>query len=274
MRNFRIAFAFVAGLGLMGCASSDYQGSYDDGAPAPVRMGALAPQVPSMPGTSRVESFPGQKALQCVPYARENSAIKIFGDANTWWDRASGKYERGQSPAIGTVMVLHNYSASNTGHVAVVKRMVSSREIRIDHANWLNDGSIFLNNPVMDVSSGNDWSQVRVFNIKTGGWGAKVYPVKGFIGSGSVSDTAPRAPSLAPSQPAPLPRDDEELSTDEDLLLAQAKQPVTRAVVASAHSAGPSATRPPILSAALPEPERGPPPGSPFALTADDLAIP
>jgi hypothetical protein len=268
MRDFRIALACVAGLGLMGCASDGYQGSYDDGARAPVRMGALSPQTPTMPGTSRVDSIPGQKALQCVPYAREHSAIKIFGDANTWWDRASGKYERGQMPAIGTVLVLHNYSASNTGHVAVVKRMVSAREIRIDHANWLNDGSIYVNNPVMDVSPGNDWSQVRVYNIKTGGWGAKVYPVKGFIGSGS--DTAPRAPALA--APQPVPREDEELLPDEDLLLAQTAKPVARAMIATAQGA----SRPQIASAALPElaPELGPPPGSPFALTAEDLAIP
>ncbi len=268
MRDFRIAFACVAGLGLMGCASDGYQGSYDDGARAPMQMGALTP----MPGNSRVESMPGQKALQCVPYARENSPIKIYGDAWTWWDKAAGKYARGAAPAGGAVMVLHDYAGPNHGHVAVVRRIVSSREIRIDHANWLNDGSIFLNNPVMDISPGNDWSQVRVFNIKTGGWGAKVYPVKGFIGSGS--DTVPRAPALAAPQPAPLPRqeEDEELLPDEDLLLAKATQPVARAMLATVQSS----PRPRIASAALSEvgPEQGPPTGSPFALTAEDLAIP
>ena len=70
--------------------------------------------------------------------------------------------------------------------------MVSPCEIRIDHANWLNGGSIYVNNPVMDVSPANDWSQVRVYNIQTGGWGAKVFPVKGFIGFGSTSAPAQR----------------------------------------------------------------------------------
>ena len=31
-------------------------------------------------------------------------------------------------------------------------------------------------------ASDNDWSLVRVFNLKTGGWGGKIYPVQGFIG--------------------------------------------------------------------------------------------
>ena len=61
-------------------------------------------------------------------------------------------------------------------------RSFRPREIRVDHANWLDDGSIYLNDPVEDVSADNDWSQVRVCNIKTGGWGGKIYPVQGFIG--------------------------------------------------------------------------------------------
>ena len=51
---------------------------------------ATAPQLPVERGTNHVESQPGQVALQCVPYAREHSAIKISGDANTWWGKAAG----------------------------------------------------------------------------------------------------------------------------------------------------------------------------------------
>ena len=120
--------------------------------------------------------------LQCVPYARDHSRVKIHGDAYTWWDRAAGKYPRSGQPSAGSIMVLHNYAGPNRGHVAVVRAMVSEREIRVDHANWLDDGSIYLNDPVEDVSSGNDWTLVRVFNLKTGAWGDRVYPVQGFIG--------------------------------------------------------------------------------------------
>ncbi|MBN9555739.1 MAG: CHAP domain-containing protein, partial [Alphaproteobacteria bacterium] len=79
----------------------------------------------------------------------------------------------------------------------VVRTQVSPREIRVDHANWLGDGAIYLDDPVADVSADNDWSQVRVWNVKTGGWGTRTYAVQGFIGPGS-----------ADSAPSPLDEDD------------------------------------------------------------------
>jgi surface antigen len=163
----KLAAAALSALGLAGCAS-DMEYS----------------EMPREPGHAVVEND-AQKPLQCVPYAREHSGIKIFGDAYTWWDKAAGKYPRGALPQAGAVMVLNNYAGAQRGHVAVVRRVVGPREIRIDHANWLDDGSIYVNDPVEDVSSDNDWSAVRVYNLKTGGWGGKVYPVQGFIGSGS-----------------------------------------------------------------------------------------
>ncbi|HEX4177730.1 MAG TPA: CHAP domain-containing protein [Rhizomicrobium sp.] len=122
------------------------------------------------------------KPVQCVPYARDHSQVKIHGDAYTWWDQAAGRYQRGNLPMAGSVMVLANYAGPDRGHVAVVRTLVGPREIRVDHANWLDDGAIYINDPVEDVSSENNWSLVRVFNLKTGAWGGKVYPVQGFIG--------------------------------------------------------------------------------------------
>ena len=62
-------------------------------------------------------------------------------------------------------------------------RWSSPREIRVDHANWLDDGAIYVDDPGRGcVAASNDWSEVRVWNIKTGAWGGKVYPVQGFIG--------------------------------------------------------------------------------------------
>lgn len=163
--------AALVALALAGCASDDVM-QYSE--------------MPHKSGRSVVQAE-NQKPVQCAPYARAHSRIKIFGDAYTWWDRASGKYPRGQAPQAGSVMVLHDYAGPTNGHVAVVRNLVSAREIRVDHANWLNDGSIYVNDPVMDVSADNDWSAVRVYNLKTGGWGSKVYPVQGFIGSASDS---------------------------------------------------------------------------------------
>ncbi len=87
-------------------------------------------------------------------------------------------------PESGAVLVLTDYAGPERGHLAVVRSLVSSREIRVDHANWLGDGAIYLDDPVADVSENNDWSQVRVWNIRTGGWGTRIYPVQGFIGPG------------------------------------------------------------------------------------------
>jgi hypothetical protein len=152
-------------LALEGCASSvmDYS------------------RMPPEQGRAVVQQGDG-RTLNCVPFAREHSDVKIFGDAVTWWDQAKGRYARTEEPSLGSIMVLHDYAGPKHGHLAVVRSMVNSREIRVDHANWLNDGAVYLNDPVVDVSQGNDWSQVRVWNIPNNAWGSRVYPVQGFIG--------------------------------------------------------------------------------------------
>ncbi len=127
---------------------------------------------------------------QCVPYARTHSGIDIHGDAYTWWAKAQGRYERGNVPKEGAVLVLDLYSGPQRGHVAVVRSIVSDREIHVDHANWFADGTIYVDDPVLDVSEDNDWSRVRVWNIRTGSWGIHDYPVQGFIGPGRVADTS------------------------------------------------------------------------------------
>lgn len=160
----------LAALTVLACALSGCASHYD---------GPLPPE----PGRNMVlKDFPNP--MQCAPYAREHSGVKIFGDAKDWWNKAAGKFARGSQPANGAVMVLTGYAGPDRGHLAVVKQLVSPREIRVDHANWLNDGSIYVNDPVVDVSAANDWSAIKVWNIKTGSWGMRVYSVKGFIGPG------------------------------------------------------------------------------------------
>lgn len=119
--------------------------------------------------------------LQCVPFARAESGVDIHGDANTWWDQARDQYERANAPAEGAVLVLHGYQDANRGHVAVVREVVSSRMIIVDHANWLNHGEITRDIPVRDVSPNNDWSQVQVWYVPTRQWGGRTYNVQGFI---------------------------------------------------------------------------------------------
>jgi hypothetical protein len=121
------------------------------------------------------------RRIFCVEYARLRSGIEIFGDARTWWEKAGAQYAKDTAPQPGAVMVFASTGAMKKGHVAVVTALVSDREVRVDHANWGNDGRIYLNAPVLDVSAANDWSQVRVWDTKSGTLGSRVYPLKGFL---------------------------------------------------------------------------------------------
>ena len=162
---FAAAAFFV--FGLAACSSvpqTDFAGG--EAAPAPPARGEIV--TPDQPP-------------KCVGFARERSGIDIHGDAWTWWDQADGRYARDSAPELGAVLVLTGYAGEKRAHLAVVRDMDSPRVIRVDHANWLNDGRIYLDDPVADVSADNDWSEVRVYNLRDHGWGAKVYQVQGFI---------------------------------------------------------------------------------------------
>eukprot|EP01037_Dinobryon_pediforme_P010892 gene10892-10974_t len=122
--------------------------------------------------------------LQCVPFARAASGIQLKGNAANWWDAANGVYARGQAPEAGSVLNFRATGSMRLGHVAVVKNVVSSREIEIDHANWAGPGAskggVSRAVSVVDVSANNDWSAVRVGLGHSGNYGS-VYPTYGFI---------------------------------------------------------------------------------------------
>jgi hypothetical protein len=119
--------------------------------------------------------------LQCVPFARDASGIDIRGNANRWWKLAEGKYARTRRPQEGAVFVMRGYQTARRGHVAVVKQVLDPRTIVVDHANWGNDGRIYLSAPMRDESAKNDWSKVRVWYTPTNQWGRRLYRAKGFI---------------------------------------------------------------------------------------------
>ena len=123
----------------------------------------------------------GSKFLYCVEYARQLSGLSIFGDAKHWWERAKNLYARVAHPAEEAVMVFSGSSRLKRGHLAVVSHVVSSREIRVEQANWLNRGEIDRATPVLDVSANNDWSKVRVWDMPSGQYGTRVYAISGFI---------------------------------------------------------------------------------------------
>jgi surface antigen len=140
-------------------------------------------------------------SLQCVPFARRESGVELYGNANTWWRQAQGRYETARTPLEGAVLVLHGYGNANRGHVAVVREVVSPRLIVVDHANWLNGGEITRDVPVMDVSEAGDWSEVRVWHVPGRHWGGRTYAVQGFILNLLSEAQAQRAEATAVETP-------------------------------------------------------------------------
>jgi len=122
--------------------------------------------------------------LFCVEYARMRSGLAVFGDAKHWWDRARNLYGRMSHPVEKAVMVFTSSKRLKRGHVAVVASIISARQIIVDQANWENKGEIDHATPVLDVSPANDWSLVRVWDIRSGSFGRHVYAISGFITKG------------------------------------------------------------------------------------------
>jgi CHAP domain len=145
-----------------------------------------------MPARAQAQTF-----WQCVTYARSVSAVQIRGNAHTWWGQAVGKYERNRTPAVGAVMAMPGHGKMRLGHVAMVSRIVSDREIILNHANWSRRGGVESHARAVDVSASGDWSRVRIWF--QGDLGLTSYPVSGFIHPGAARAEmqmaeAPRAP--------------------------------------------------------------------------------
>lgn len=157
----------------------------------PILCAAAALAVPAQAISPRPSAQPA--FLQCVPFARDVTGIRIFGDAHTWWDQAAGRYARGSRPKVGAVMNFRPHRNSRLGHVAAVTRIVDDRTVLVSHANWSEidgqRGQIERNVRVVDVSDDNDWSAVRVWYGPAQALGSTHWPLYGFI----YKDGAPAA---------------------------------------------------------------------------------
>ena len=154
-----------------------------DIAPAAIaEMGAM-PRLPAAVAAAPSVETPLHR-LFCVEYARMRSGLAVFGDAKHWWERAKNLYARLPQPVEDAVMVFSGSKRLRRGHVAVVTDIVNPRQIIIDQANWQNKGEIDHATPVLDVSAANDWSLVRVWNMRSGTFGTHVYAISGFIAKG------------------------------------------------------------------------------------------
>lgn len=120
---------------------------------------------------------------QCVTFARSFSGIQIRGDAYTWWHQADGRYSRSARPEVGAVLAFKSYGKGGMrlGHVAVVSKVLSTREILITHANWTGKGEVDRDARAIDVSQSGDWSKVRVWYPPTDSLGITAFPTFGFI---------------------------------------------------------------------------------------------
>ncbi len=145
----------------------------------PVLALAAALMIAASPATAQ------DAALQCVPYARQVSGIEIYGDAHSWWQQADGRYERGKHPSPGAVLAFKPHRSMQLGHVAAVSKVIDSRRVLLDHANWSpingRKGQVERGVLAEDVSPGNDWSEVRVWYSPIGALGTTRYPAHGFI---------------------------------------------------------------------------------------------
>lgn len=137
--------------------------------------------VPAKPDLSR---FSDRRNWSCVPFVRRISAVQLRGDGWMWWQNAKGRYERGATPKPGAVMVFKRNGRMSRGHVAMVREIIDSRTIRIDHANWgrgPHKGKIDLGVIAKDVSKNNDWSLTRVWYTPINAMGDTSYPLYGFV---------------------------------------------------------------------------------------------
>ena len=101
-----------------------------------------------------------------------------------------GRYERGQEPKVGAVLNFRPTGAMPQGHVAVVSKIIDSRTIELDHANWSRPGMIERGVLAVDVSPAGDWSSVRVWYGPSGSLGLRESPTFGFIYPAGVSAPA------------------------------------------------------------------------------------
>ncbi len=101
-------------------------------------------------------------AWMCVTHVRNMTGITtIRGDAWAWWHNAEGQFARGSIPTPGSIMVWRRAGNLPLGHVGVVREVIDSRTVLVDHS-W-DSNALRTSQPIVDVSDANDWSQVTVW---------------------------------------------------------------------------------------------------------------
>jgi len=137
--------------------------------------------------TSRVGDYVGGPVrVECAPFARALSGVRLYGAAADWWSQADGRYGRTTVPEVGSVLVFQRSARLPSGHVSVVSKVLSRREVLVTQANWVRH-RVTEDQPVIDVSARGDWSEVRVWWPPSGQMGTSDYRTYGFIRSSAPS---------------------------------------------------------------------------------------
>jgi hypothetical protein len=122
----------------------------------------------------------GTASVECAPFARALTGVQLSGAAADWWPEAEGRYTRSQTPEVGSLLIFRRSARLPSGHVAVVSRVLSRRQIMVIQANWVHH-RVTADQPVIDSSARGDWSAVRAWWPPTGQMGSADYPAFGFI---------------------------------------------------------------------------------------------
>ena len=134
-------------------------------------------QLATGPNLAAAFHYPG---VSSAPYARALSGIALYGEADGWWLAAAGQYERSVRPEIGAVLVLRRSLRLPSGHVAVVSRLLTPRQMLVIQANWVPD-EVTEDQLAVDVSPRNDWTEVRMWWPRSNAMGGHTYLAYGFI---------------------------------------------------------------------------------------------
>jgi len=183
--------------------------------PVPTYKIALKPVPPAKPLKASAQKSASKTktvrnpGINCVQYVRSVSDVELSGDGWMWWDRAGDRYERGNMPQPGAVMVFKRTKQMVHGHIAIVSELVDERTIRINHANWAPRGGlrgrVDTDVAVQDISDNNDWSAVRVWYEKADNFG-RPYPIAGFVYSPSGGAPVQDLTTEAKTTPVKLER--------------------------------------------------------------------
>src|ERR1700759_1119580 len=91
-------------------------------------------------GAIVMSSFVGHSrraaAGNCALYARAVTGVDLYGAAGGWWYEAAGRYQRGETPAGGSILVFRPTAAIPSGHVAIVSKIVGPTMVLVDQSNW------------------------------------------------------------------------------------------------------------------------------------------